>query len=259
MSYLNIKKDRIEQRLSYFIDKIKDEAKNKVKENIERQGAIGCFTFFVSLIVLGFSAIVFIDSNSTALLKTIAFYIGLISFITFTSSILFVFYTAYLEYKEERYFKYIYQKLCKRYCEEYRVDNLEDDNNLRKILISFFEDEFLDNKMDTEIYQYLYEHRMLRSEELDKLDKFLASNNVNFRSYALALDSELLSHIINPYRDEIKREIEEAVTSFFLEKDRTKQEEERAKSLERQKQNLFIEKTNGFASSMLGKNLAIQR
>ena len=87
----------------------------------------------------------------------------------------------------------------------------------------------------------------------------MASNNVNFRSYVLALDSELLAHIVDPYRAEMKREIEEAVASFFLEKDRTKQEEERAKSLERQKQNLFIEKTNGFASSMLGKNLAIQR
>ena len=96
-------------------------------------------------------------------------------------------------------------------------------------------------------------------EELDKLDKFLASNNVNFRSYVLALDSELLAHIVDPYRAEMKREIEDAVASFFLEKDRAKQEEERAKSLERQKQNLFIEKTNGFASSMLGKNLAIQR
>ena len=169
---------------------------------------------------------------------------------------LFVFFIAYLEYKEERYFKYIYEKLCKGYCEQYKVNSLEDDSSLQKILISLFEDEFLDNKTDTEIYQHLYEHRMLRSEELDKIDKFLASNNVNFRDYALALDSELLSHIINPYRDEIKREIEEAVTSFFLEKDRTKQEEERAKSEERQKQNLFIEKTNGFASSMLGKKFS---
>lgn len=259
MNYLNLTKDKIEQRLSYFKDKIWNDAKNKVKENITRQGTIGCFAFFISLIILGFSAIISIADEVNALGHTIAFYIGVISFITFTGSMLFVFYTDYLEYKEERYFEKIYQKVCKGYCEQYRVSNLEDNDNLRKILISFFEDEFLDNKMDTEIYQYLYEHRMLRPEELDKLDKFLASNNVNFRSYVLALDSELLAHIINPYRDEIKREIEEAVTSFFLEKDRTKQEEERAKSLERQKQNLFIEKTNGFASSMLGKNLAIER
>lgn len=259
MSYLNITNDKIEQRLSYFKDKIYDDAKYKVKENITRQGTIGCFAFFISLIILGFSAIFFVADEVSAFGHTIAFYIGVISFITFTGSMLFVFYTAYLEYKEERYFEKIYQKLCKRYCEEYKVASLEDNNSLRKILISLFEDEFLDNKTDTEIYQHLYEHRMLRSEELDKIDKFLASNNVNFRDYALALDSELLSHIINPYRDEIKREIEEAVASFFLEKDRTKQKEERAKSEERQKQNLFIEKTNGFASSMLGKNLAIQR
>lgn len=259
MSYLNITNDKIEQRLSYFKDKIYDDAKYKVKENITRQGTIGCFAFFISLIILGFSAIFFVADEVSAFGHTIAFYIGVISFITFTGSMLFVFYTAYLEYNEVRYFKKIYQKLCKGYCEQYKVNSLEDDSSLQKILISLFKDEFLDNKTDTEIYQHLYEHRMLRSEELDKIDKFLASNNVNFRDYALALDSELLSHIINPYRDEIKREIEEAVTSFFLEKDRTKQEEERAKSLERQKQNLFIEKTNGFASSMLGKNLAIQR
>lgn len=259
MSYLNITNDKIEQRLSYFKDKIYDDAKYKVKENITRQGTIGCFAFFVSLIVLGFSAIIAIADEVSALGHTIAFYIGVISFITFTGSMLFVFYTAYLEYKEERYFEKIYQKLCKVYCEQYRVSNLEDNDNLRKILISFFEDEFLDNKMDTEIYQHLYEHRMLRSEELDKIDKFLASNNVNFRDYVLALDSELLAHIVDPYRAEMKKEIEDAVVSFFLEKDREKQEEERAKSLERQKQNLFIEKTNGFASSMLGKNLTIQR
>lgn len=257
MSYLNITNDRIEQRLSYFKDKIYDDAKYKVKENITRQGTIGCFTFFVSLTVLGFSAIIFIDSNSTALLKTIAFYIGVISFITFNSSMLFVFYTAYLEYNEERYFKRIYQKLCKGYCEQYRVDSLEDDNNLQKILISFFEDEFLDNNTDTEIYQHLYEHRMLKPEELKKIDKFLASNKVDFRSYVLALDSELLAHIIKPYRDEMKKEIKDAIISFFLEKDRAKRKEDRAKSLEKQKRNLFIEKTNGFASSMLGKNLAI--
>ena len=259
MSYLNITKGKIEQRLSYFKDKIWNDAKNKVKENITRQGTIGCFAFFVSLIVLGFSAIIAIADEVSALGHTIALYVGVISFITFTGSMLFVFYTAYLKYNEVRYFKKIYQKVCKGYCEQYRVSNLEDNENLRKILISFFEDEFLDNKMDTEIYQYLYEHRMLRPEELDKLDKFLASNNVNFRDYVLALDSELLARIINPYRAEMKREIEDAITNFFLEKDREKQEEERAKSLERQKQNLFIAKTNGFASSMLGKNLAIQR
>lgn len=259
MSYLNITNDKIEQRLSYFKDKIYDDAKYKVKENITRQGTIGCFAFFISLIILGFSAIFSIADEVNALGHTIAFYIGVISFITFTSSMLFVFYTAYLEYKEERYFEKIYQKLCKSYCEQYRVDSLEDDNSLRKILISLFEDEFLEEKTDTEIYQHLYEHRMLKPDELNKIDKFLASNNVNFRNYVLALDSELLAHIINPYRAEMKREIEDAVASFFLEKDRAKQEKERARNVERQKQNLFIEKTNGFASSMLGKNLAIQR
>lgn len=138
MSYLKLTTDKIEQRLSYFKDKIWNDAKNKVKENITHQGTIGCFAFFVSLIVLGFSAIIAIADEVSALGHTIAFYIGVTSFITFTGSMLFVFFIAYLEYKEERYFKYIYEKLCKGYCEQYRVSNLEDDNNLRKILISFF-------------------------------------------------------------------------------------------------------------------------
>ena len=257
MSYLKLTNDKIGERLSYFKDKIYDDAKYKVKENITRQGTIGCFAFFISLIVLGFSVIISIADEVSAFGHTIAFYIGVISFITFMGSMLFVFYTAYLEYNEERYFKYIYQKLCKRYCEEYKVASLEDDNSLRKILISLFEDEFLEEKTDTEIYQHLYEHRMLKPDELNKIDKFLASNKVDFRSYVFAIDSELLAHIINPYRDEMKKEIEDAVANFFLEKNRAKQEEERAKTLENQKRNLFIEKTNGFASSMLGKNLAM--
>ena len=93
---------------------------------------------------------------------------------------------------------------------------------------------------------------MLRPEELDKLDKFLESNKINFKDYVFALDKD-------PYRNEMKKEIEEAIASFFLEKDRVKQEEERTKSIERQKRNLFVERTNSFASSMLGKNLAMER
>lgn len=257
MSYLNITKNMIEQRLSYFKDKIKNEARCKVEENIERQKDIALPTFFISLIILGFSGLISTAPESSALVSTIAFYVGVISFMAFTGSILFVFFTAYLEINEVRYFKKIYQKVCKGYCQEYKVNNLENDNSLQKILISIFADEFLEEKTDTEIYQYLYEHRMLKPKELDKIDKFLASNNVNFRSYVLALDSELKAHIINPYRDEIKREIEDAIASFFLEKDRVKQKKERAKKVEKQKRNLFIERTNSFASSMLGKNLAM--
>lgn len=257
MSYLNIIKDRIEQRLSYFKDKIKNEARCKVEENIERQKDIALPTFFISLIILGFSGLISTAPESSALVSTIAFYVGVISFMAFTGSILFVFFTAYLEINEVRYFKKIYQKVCKGYCQEYKVDNLEDDNSLQKILISIFADEFLEEKTDTEIYQYLYEHNMLRTEELDKIDKFLESNKINFKDYVFALDRALLAHIINPYKDEIKREIKEAVTGFFLEKDRAEQEEERAKSVERERHNLFVKKTNIFASSMLGKNLAM--
>ena len=112
MDYLNLTKDTIEERLSFFKDKIYDDAKYKVKENITRQGTIGCFAFFISLIILGFSAIIAIADEVSALGHTIAFYIGVISFITFIGSMLFVFYTAYLEYNEVRYFKKIYQKLA---------------------------------------------------------------------------------------------------------------------------------------------------
>ena len=45
MSYLNLTKDKIEERLSFFKDKIKDEAKNKVEENIERGKNAGCSVF----------------------------------------------------------------------------------------------------------------------------------------------------------------------------------------------------------------------
>ena len=256
MNYLNITTARVKQELSSFKDKIKDDAKHKAKQTSQFLANVICLTFFISLVISGYSTIIFADPNSNALTHTISAYVAVISFIAFVSSMVFAIFLGYID-ESEFYLKKVHEKVCKEYCEQYRVDNLEDDNSLQKILISIFSNEFLEEKMDTEIYQYLYEHRMLRPEELDKIDKFLASNNVNFRDYVLALDSELLAHIVDPYRAEMKREIEEAVASFFLEKDRTKQEEERAKSLERQKQNLFIEKTNGFASSMLGKNLAI--
>ena len=91
MSYLKLTKGKIEQRLSYFKDKIWNDAKNKVKENITRQGTIGCFAFFISLIILGFSAIISIADEVSAFGHTIAFYVGVISFLAFTGSMLFVF------------------------------------------------------------------------------------------------------------------------------------------------------------------------
>ena len=74
MNYLNITNDKIEQRLSYFKDKIYDDAKYKVKENITRQGTIGCFAFFILLIILGFSAIFFVAMRSV-LLVTLSLFI----------------------------------------------------------------------------------------------------------------------------------------------------------------------------------------
>ena len=265
MNYLNLTKDKIEQRLSSFEDMREKEVKCQVVKNRGIEASVWFVSLLASLVIFLIGVmflkhyIVIGSIDVTYFTSATSFYVIGISFIVMVVDVVYFLFLCELDIVEELHFKIARKKVFKSYCEKYKIDNLEDDNSLQKVLISLFEDEFLDNKTDTEIYQHLYEHRMLRSEELDKIDKFLASNNINFRDYALALDSELLSHIINPYRDEIKREIEEAVASFFLEKDRTKQEEERAKSLERQKQNLFIEKTNGFASSMLGKNLAIQR
>lgn len=175
MSYLNLTKDKIEERLSFFKDKIKDEAKNKVEENIECQKSVVCSTFSISLIILGVNRIISIYYNDSALVSTISFYVGVISFMAFTGSILFAFFIYYLESNKERYLERIYKKVCKGYCEEYKVDNLEDNDSLQKILTSIFAGELLEEKTDTEIYTHLYEHRMLKPEQLDKIDKFLES------------------------------------------------------------------------------------
>ena len=255
MNYLNITAKRIKQELSSFKDKIKNDAEYKVEQTSQFFKNVIGLTFFASLVTLAFSTITFAD-HSSALAHGISACVAVISFIAFVSSAILAVSFDYIE-DSKHYREKIYEKNCKEYCEKYKVDNLEDDDSLQKVLINIFGKEFLEDKSDIEFYQHLYVDEMLRPDELDKINKFLKSNKISFKDYALALDNKLLANIVGPYRDEIRREIESAVTGFFLEKDRAKQEEERAKSAERRKQDLLIRSSNTFASSMLGKNLAI--
>ena len=79
MSYLKIIKGKIEQRLSLKKDRIKNDAKNKAKKNIERGINVGCFTFFISLTVLILSIPISIADEISVLGHTIFLYVGIIS------------------------------------------------------------------------------------------------------------------------------------------------------------------------------------
>ena len=263
MSYLNITKNRIEQRLSSFEDMREKEVKCQVVKNREIEALVWFVSLLASLVIFLIGVmflrhcIVIGSIDATYFTSATSFYVIGVSFIVMVVDVVYFLFLCELDIVEELHFKIARKKVFKSYCEKYKIDNLEDDNSLQKVLISVFREEFLDEKTDTEIYEYLYEHKMLRSEELAKIDNFLASNKINFERYVRALDYKLLSHIVNPYRDEMKREIEEVVTNFYFEKDRAEQEEERTRNMRKQKSELFIEKTNSFASSMLGKNLAM--
>ena len=263
MRYLNITKDRIEQRLSSFEDMREKEVKCQVVKNREIEALVWFVSLLTSLAIFLIGvmflrgSIVIGSIDATDYTSTTSFYVIAISFIVMAWDVVYFLFLCELDIVEELHFKIARKKVFKNYYEKYKVDNLEDDNSLQRVLITIFREELLDDKSDIEIYQYLYERKMLRQEELNKIDNFLASNKINFERYVRALDYKLLSYIINPYRDEMKREIETVVANFYLEKDRAEQEEERARNMRKQKRELFIKKTNNFASLMLGKNLAM--
>lgn len=268
MSYLNITKTKLEERFFYRKNRIKEEIKERLLKNHKEQES-----FFSGLLLIAtFGALVcnsvmggFDIKDEDKIISTICsfgFYICLaLIVISITYSSIFSFRKDKIEDGEINPESSFYRKGYKQICDKYEVGELESNNAIGYIFAKKIKNDLIYNKSNISFYQYLYENKALKEKEMKKIKEFLKVNNKSFAEYAIAINSEILIHILAPYKEEMAKEIDDTVINFLKEMEEEEQriveEQNRAKELENKKRTLFTSNSNSLASSMLGKNLAI--
>lgn len=191
MSYLNITKTKLEERFFYRKNRIKEEIKERLLKNHKEQES-----FFSGLLLIAtFGAIVcnsvmggFDIKDEDKIISTICsfgFYICLaLIVISITYSSIFSFRKDKIEDGEINPESSFYKKGYKQICDKYEVGELESNNAIGYILAKKLKDDLIYNKANVSFYQYLYENKALKEEEMNKIKEFLKMNNKNFVEYA---------------------------------------------------------------------------
>ena len=270
MSYLNFTKAKLEERFFYRKNRIKEEIKERLLKTHKEQESF--FTGLLLISVVGAIACAAVmggfnikdEDKIVSTICSFGFYICLaLATISLTYSAIFSFRKEKIEDDEINPESSFYRKGYKQICDKYEVSELESNNAIGYILAKKLKDDLIYNKSDISFYQYLYDNKALKEEEMKKIKDFLKANNKSFSEYAIAINSEILIHILVPYKEEMAKEIDGSIVNFLKEIEEEEQriieEQKRARALEERKNNLFASDSNSLAYSMLGKNLAIQR
>lgn len=268
MNYTNLTKTRLKERFFYRKNRIKEEIKDILLKTHKEQESF--FTGLLLIAAVGAIACAavmggFNIKDEDKIISTICsfgFYICLaLVVISITYNSIFHFRKERIEDDEINPESSFYRKGYKQICDKYEVNELESNNAIGYIFTKKLKDDLIYNKLDVSFYQYLYENKALKEEEVNKIKEFLKVNNKSFAEYAQAIDPELLAHILTYYKGEMAKEIDNTVVNFLKEMEeeerRAVEEQNKAKELEKKKNNLFASNSNSLASSMLGKNLAM--
>lgn len=268
MSYINFTKTRLEERFFYRKNRIKEEIKESLLKTHKEQESF--FTGLLLIATVGAIACAavmggFDIKDEDKIISTICsfgFYICLaLIVVSITYSAIFSFRKDKIEDGEINLKSSFYRKGYKQICDKYEVNELESNNAIGYIFAKKLKDDLIYNKSNISFYQYLYENKALKEEEMKKIKDFLKANNKSFSEYAIAINSEILIHILAPYKEEMAKEIYNVIVNFLKEieeeEQRVIEEQKRARELEKKKNNLFASNSNSLASSMLGKNLAM--
>jgi hypothetical protein len=276
MSYLNITKTRLEERFFYRKNRIKEEIKERMLKIHADQFSFSTGVLIISLAgAIACGAILggFDLKDEDKIIYDIC-YFGvyaclMLSVMAVTRSTMLSFRDDKIKNDEIGPESSYYKKAYKQICDKYEISELESNNAIGYILAKKLKDDLIYNKANVSFYQYLYENKALKEEEMKKIKDFLKANNKSFSEYVIAINSEILIHILAPYKEEMAKEIDNVIVNFLKEMEEEEQraieeeqrvikEQNRVKELENKKRTLFTSNSNTLASSMLGKNIAVQ-
>ena len=154
--------------------------------------------FFLNLFNLIASGFIFVfyliaaDGNSTA-----TYFISLL--ILLISLILFACISQVIQDKVERF-----EKAREEFSDE----------EIKPIMQKIMTEKYLPSN-DIALFAMLYHNNRLREEQKEKLDSFLANKNKKIENYLYSLEYRELKFLTEPYRKEIKAQLDNLFKSYF--------------------------------------------
>lgn len=110
-----------------------------------------------------------------------------------------------------------------------------------------------------ELLKTLYEKSLLKRDQKEQIEQFLAKNGKIIVDYLNLLGDKNLSILAQPYREQIDKDINEAVESYFIGKNRELELQIMAENSKKSDEERFKEDCLNFFYSTMPKNIATQR
>lgn len=110
-----------------------------------------------------------------------------------------------------------------------------------------------------ELLKTLYERSLLKRDQKKKIEQFLAINGKTVMDYLNSLGNKNLAMLAAPYRDQIDKDINEAVESYFIGKSKELELQIMAENSKKSDEERFKEDCLNFFYSTMPKNIANQR
>lgn len=110
-----------------------------------------------------------------------------------------------------------------------------------------------------ELLKILYEKSLLKKDQKEKIEQFLTINGKTIVDYLNSLGNKNLAMMSEPYREQIDKDINEAVESYFIGKRKELELQIMAENSKKSDEEKFKEDCLKFFYSTMPKNIATQR
>jgi hypothetical protein len=112
---------------------------------------------------------------------------------------------------------------------------------------------------NVELLKTLYERSLLKRDQKEQIAHFLAKNSKTIVDYLKSLGDENLLLMAKPYREQMNKDINEAVESYFIGKSRDLELQIMAENSRKSDEEKFKEDSLKFFYSTMPKNMASQK
>ena len=145
-------------------------------------------------------------------------------------------------------------KMIKKYLEKRITLSNED---IREAIIGRLKSFYLSDN-NVELLKTLYEKSLLKKDQKKKIERFLTINDKTIVDYLNSLGDKNLAMLAAPYRDQINKNINEAVESYFIGKRKELELQIMAENSKKSDEERFKEDCLNFFYSTMPKNIAAQ-
>lgn len=130
--------------------------------------------------------------------------------------------------------------------------------NIKEAIIERLKSFYLPDN-NVELLKTLYERSLLKRDQKEQIEQFLTINGKTIVDYLNSLGDKNLKMLAQPYRDQIDKDINEAVESYFIGKSKELELQIMAENSKKSDEERFKDDCINFFYSTMPKNIANQR